>query len=70
MNNRNHCRFRNCVPTKVTEERNIKSAYHFNLKELSGRRHGCLQDLWSQWQSPGCLLYRRWIKLLQFFGHR
>jgi hypothetical protein len=37
---RSHCRFWDCVPTKLNGEPNIRSAFRFNVKDLSGRYYG------------------------------
>ncbi|ODM16073.1 hypothetical protein SI65_08507 [Aspergillus cristatus] len=37
---RSHCRFWDCIPTKLNGEPNIRSAFHFNVKDLSGRYYG------------------------------
>lgn len=37
---RSHCRFWECIPTKLNGEPNIRSAFRFNVKELSGRYYG------------------------------
>ncbi|KAJ5288141.1 hypothetical protein N7478_003827 [Penicillium angulare] len=34
---RSHCRFWDCVPRKLNGEPNIRSAFRFNVKDLSGR---------------------------------
>ncbi|KAL2698090.1 hypothetical protein AAEP93_010800 [Penicillium crustosum] len=34
---RSHCRFWDCVPTKLNGEPNIRSAFRFNVKDFSGR---------------------------------
>ncbi|KAL4934995.1 hypothetical protein BDV06DRAFT_140442 [Aspergillus oleicola] len=34
---RSHCRFWECIPTKLNGEPNIRSAFRFNVKDLSGR---------------------------------
>ncbi|CAG8008601.1 unnamed protein product [Penicillium salamii] len=34
---RSHCRYWGCVPTKLNGEPNIRSAFRFNLKDVSGR---------------------------------
>ncbi|GKZ49461.1 hypothetical protein AbraIFM66951_002025 [Aspergillus brasiliensis] len=42
---RSHCRFWECIPTKLNGEPNIRSAFRFNVKDLSGRYYerGVLQ---------------------------
>ena len=35
-----HCRYWGCVPTKLNGEPNIRSAFRFNLKDVSGRYYG------------------------------
>ncbi|OKO89278.1 hypothetical protein PENSUB_13813 [Penicillium subrubescens] len=42
---RSHCRFWDCVPRKLNGEPNIRSAFRFNVKDLSGRYYerGVLQ---------------------------
>lgn len=37
---RSHCRFWDCIPTKLNGEPNIRSAFRFNVKDLSGRYYG------------------------------
>lgn len=37
---RSHCRYWGCVPTKLNGEPNIRSAFRFNLKDVSGRYYG------------------------------
>lgn len=37
---RSHCRFWNCTPRKLNGEPNIRSAFRFNFKDLSGRYSG------------------------------
>lgn len=37
---RSHCRFWDCVPTKLNGEPNIRSAFRFNVKDFSGRYYG------------------------------
>lgn len=37
---RSHCRFWDCIPTKLNGEPNIRSAFRFNVKDLSGRYNG------------------------------
>lgn len=37
---RSHCRFWDCIPTKINREPNIRSAFRFNVKDLSGRYYG------------------------------
>ena len=37
---RSHCRFWDCVPRKPNGEPNIRSAFRFNVKDLSGRYYG------------------------------
>lgn len=37
---RSHCRSWDCVPTTLSGERNIRSAFRFNLKDVSGRYNG------------------------------
>ena len=37
---RSHCRFWNCIPTKLNGEPNIRSVFRFNVKDLSGRYYG------------------------------
>ncbi|KAE8155565.1 hypothetical protein BDV40DRAFT_294231 [Aspergillus tamarii] len=39
---RSHCRFWECIPTKLSGEPNIRSAFRFNVKDLSGRYY-CLE---------------------------
>ncbi|KAE8334737.1 hypothetical protein BDV24DRAFT_172016 [Aspergillus arachidicola] len=34
---RSHCRFWECIPAKLNGEPNIRSAFRFNVKDLSGR---------------------------------
>ncbi|KAE8397203.1 hypothetical protein BDV37DRAFT_65329 [Aspergillus pseudonomiae] len=36
---RSHCRFWECIPTKLNGEPNIRSAFRFNVKDLSGRSY-------------------------------
>lgn len=35
-----HCRFWDCVPCKLHGKPNIRSAFRFNVKDLSGRYYG------------------------------
>jgi hypothetical protein len=35
-----HCRFWDCVPRKLYGKPNIRSAFRFNVKDLSGRYYG------------------------------
>lgn len=37
---RSHCRFWDYIPSKLTGERNIRSAFRFNVRDLSGRYYG------------------------------
>ena len=40
---RSHCRFWECVPTKLNGEPNIRSAFRLNVKDLSGRSYDKFQ---------------------------
>lgn len=37
---RSHCRFWECIPSELNGEPNIRSAFRFNVKDLSGRYYG------------------------------
>lgn len=37
---RSHCRFWDCIPRKLNGEPNIRSAFRFNVKDLSSRYFG------------------------------
>ena len=37
---RSHCRCWDCIPTKLNGKPNIRSAFRFNVKDLSGRYYG------------------------------